>query len=93
MEAAQGQQLEGVADRAAGQVVGLPQGLPVAGNKRVGLVKAQELVQPAGGSRAEVRPGGRKRESHDRNTAVNMRVHENGGVPWEHTSWLFQTGR
>ena len=32
----QGQQLEGVADRAAGWVVGLLQGLPVAGNKRVG---------------------------------------------------------
>ena len=52
------QQPEGVADRAAEQVVGLLQGLPVAGNKRVGLVKAQELVQPAGGSRAEVRLGG-----------------------------------
>ena len=88
------QQLEGVADRAAERVVGLPQGLLVAGNKRVGLVKAQELVQPAGGSRAEVRPGGRKRESHDRNTEVDMRVHGNGGdVSWEHTSWLLQTVR
>ena len=54
---------------------------------------AQELVQPAGGSMAEVRPGWRKRESHDRNTEVDMRVHGNGGVPWEHVSWLFQTGR
>ena len=84
------QQLERVADRAAEQVVGLPQGLPVASNKRVGLVKAQELVQPAGGSRAEVRLGGRKPESHDRNTEVDMRVHGYGGdVSWEHTSWLF----
>ena len=74
--------------------MGLPQGLPVAGNKRVGLVKAQELVQPAGGSRAEVRPEGRKRESHDQNTEVDMRVHGNGGdVSWEHTSWLLQTMR
>ena len=51
------QQMEGVG--------GFSHGLPVAGNKRVGLVKAQELVHPAGGSRAEVRPEGRKRESHD----------------------------
>ena len=59
------QQLEQVADRAAEQVVGLPQGRPVAGKKRVGLVKAQELVQSAGGSRADVQLGGRKPESHD----------------------------
>ena len=88
------QQLEGVADRATERVVGFPQGLPVAGNKWVGLVKAQELVQPAGGSRVEVRPGGRKRESNDRNTEVDMRVHGNGGdVSWEHTCWLLQTVR
>ena len=94
MEAAQGQQLEGVADRATEWVVCLPQGLPVAGNKRDGMVKAQELVQLAGGSRAEVRPRGRKRESYDRNTEVDMRVHGNGGdVAWEHTSWWLQAVR
>ena len=74
--------------------MGLLKMLPVAGNKRVGLVKVQELVQPAGGSRAEVRSGGRKRESHDQNTEVDMRVHGNGvDVSWEHTSWLLQTVR
>ena len=74
--------------------MGLPHGLPVAGNNEVGIVTAQELVQPAGDSRAEVRPGGRKRELDDRNTEVDMRVHGNGGdVSWEHTSWLFQTVR
>ena len=88
------QQPEGVADSAVERVVGLSQGLAVAGNKRVGLVMVQELVQPAGDSRAEVRPGGRKWESYDRNTEVDMRVHGNGGdVSWEHTGWLLQTVR
>ena len=59
------QQPEGVADNAVERVVGLSQGLAMAGNKLVGPVNAQELVQPAGGSRAEVRPRGRKWESHD----------------------------
>ena len=45
--------------------MGLPHGLPVAGNNEFGLVTVQELVQPAGDSRAEVRPGGCKRESYD----------------------------
>ena len=58
MEATQGQQLEGFADRDVECVVGLPQGLPVAGNKRVGLVKAQDMVQPAGGSRLRCDRGG-----------------------------------
>ena len=59
------QQPEGVADSAVERVVGLPQGLAVAGSKWVGLVTAQELVQPAGDSRTEVRQGGREQESHD----------------------------
>ena len=72
--------------------MGLPQGLAVVGNNEVELVTAQKLVQPAGDSRAEVRPGGRKRESYDRNTEVDMRFHGNGGdVSWEHTGWLLQT--
>ena len=76
------------------RVVGLPKGLAVAGNKRVGLVTAQELVQPAGDSRAEVPSGGHKWESYDRNTEVDMRVHGNGGdVSWEHTGWLLQAVR
>ena len=72
------QQPEGVADSAVERVVGVPQG----------------LVQPAGDSRAEVRPEGRKRESYYRNTEVDMRVHGYGGdVSWEHTGWLLQTVR
>ena len=72
----------------------MPQGLAMAGSKRVGLVMAQELVHPAGDSRAEVRPGERKRESYDRNTEVDMRVHGYGGdVSWEHTGWLLQAVR
>ena len=59
------QQPEGVADSAVERVVGFPHGLPVAGNNEVGLVTAQELVQPAGDNRAEVRPGGRRQESYD----------------------------
>ena len=83
------QQPEGVADSAVERVVGLPQGLVVAGNRRVGLVNAQDLVQPAGGSKAEVRQGGREQESHDRNTVVDMRVHGYGGdVSWQHTGCL-----
>ena len=86
------QQPEGVADSAVERVVGLPQGLSMAGNKRVGLVMAQELVQPAGDSRAEVRPGGCKRESYYRNTEVDMRVHGNGvDVAFEHMSCLLWT--
>ena len=88
------QQLEGVVDGAVERVVGGSQGLPVADNKRVGLVKAQELVQPTGGSRAEVRPRGRRRDSHDRNTEVDRRIHGNGGdVSGEHTSGVLQTVR
>ena len=59
------QQPEGVADNAVERVVGLLQRLAVAGSKRVGHVTAQELVQPAGDSKAEMRPGGCKRESYD----------------------------
>ena len=92
MEAAQGQQPEGVVDSAVEWVVGFPHELPVAGNNEVGLVTAQELVQPAGDSRAEVQPGGCKRESYYRNTEVDMRVHGNGvDVAFEHTSCLLRT--
>ena len=88
------QQPEGVAGSDVERVVGFPQGFPVMGNNEVGLVTAQELVQPAGDSKVEVRPEGRKRESYYRNTEVDMRVHGNGGdVSWEHTSWLLQTVR
>ena len=88
------QQPEGVVDSALEQVVGLPQGLAMAGSKRVGLVTAQEMVQLAGDSKAEMRPGGRKWESYDRINEVDMRVHGNGGdVSWEHTGWLLQTVR
>ena len=48
------QQPEGVADSAMERVVGWPQGLPVASNNEVGLVTVQELVQPAGDSKAEM---------------------------------------
>ena len=51
------QLLEGVVDSVVERFVGLPQGLAVADNNEVELVVAQELVQPAGGSMAEVRPG------------------------------------
>ena len=88
------QQPEGVADSAVERVVGLSQGLPVTGNNEVGLVTMQELLQPASDSRAEVRQGGRKQESHDRNTVVDMRVHGYGGdVSWEHTGCVLQTVR
>ena len=49
------QQPEGVADSAVERVVGFPQGLDMAGSKRVGLVTVQELVQPVGDSMAEAR--------------------------------------
>ena len=64
VEAALVRLLEGVVDSAVERVVGLPQGLAVADNNEVELVVAQELVQPADDSRAEVRSGGRKRESY-----------------------------
>ena len=54
VEAALVQLLEGVVDSAVERVVGLPQGLAMAGNNEVELVMAQELVQPTGDSRAEV---------------------------------------
>ena len=54
VEAALVQLLEGVVDIAVERVVGLPQGLAVAGNNEVELMTAQELVQPADDSRAEV---------------------------------------
>ena len=74
------QQLEGFADRTAEPVVDVPQGLPVADNKRVGLVKAQELGQSADGSKAEGRLEEHKQASHTRSTVVDMRVHGNGDV-------------
>ena len=49
--------LEGVVDSAVERVGGLPQGLAVAHSNAVGIGAAQELVQPAGGSMAEVRLG------------------------------------
>ena len=64
VEAALVQLLEEVVGSAVERVVGLPQGLAVVGNNEVELVMAQELVQPTGDSRAEVRPGGCKRESY-----------------------------
>ena len=64
VEAALVQLLEEVVGSAMERVVGLPQGLAVADNNEVELVVAQELVQPADDSRAEVRSGGRKRESY-----------------------------
>ena len=86
MEVAQGQQPEGVADSAVERVVGLLHGLSVVGNNEVGLMTAQELVQPTGDSKDEVRPGGCKRESYYPNTEVDRRVHGYGGdVSWEHT--------
>ena len=94
VEAALARLLEGVVDSAVERVVGFPQGLAVADNNEVELVTAQKLVQPAGDSRAEVRPGGCKRESYYRNTEVDMRVHGYGGdVSLEHTGWLLQIVR
>ena len=87
VEAALARLLEGVVDSAVERVVGLPQGLVVADNNEVGLVVAQELVQPSDDSRAEVRSGGHKRKSDGRNTEVDRRVHGNGvDVAFEHTS-------
>ena len=57
VEAALALLLEGVVDIAMKRGVGSPQGLAVADNNEVGIGAAQELVQPAGGSMAEVRPG------------------------------------
>ena len=53
---------------------------------------AQELVQPAGDSMAEVRPGRGKRKSYFRNTEVDMRVYGYGvDGACEHTRWLLLT--
>ena len=88
VEAALAQLLEGVADIAVEQVGGLPQGLAVADNNEVGIVAAQELVQPAGDSMAEVRPG----KAYCRNTEVDMKVRGYGvDGACEHTSWLLRT--
>ena len=84
VEAARAQLLEGVVDRAVERVVGSPQGQAVADNNEVGIVAAQELVQPADGSMAEVRPG----KAYCRNTEVDMKVR--GYEAWEHTSWLLR---
>ena len=54
VEAALAQLLEGVVDIAVERVGGLPQGLAVADSNGVGVAVAQELVQPAGDSMAEV---------------------------------------
>ena len=75
-------------DSAVAWVVGLPQGRAVADNNEVGIVAAQELVQPAGDSMAEVRP----REAHCRNTEVDRKVHGYGVEgAWEHMSWSLRT--
>ena len=58
VEAALVRLLEGIVYIAVEQVGGWPQGLAVADSKGVGVAVAQELGQPAGGSMAEVRPGG-----------------------------------
>ena len=85
VEAALVQLLEGIVDIAVERVVGLPQGLAVADNNEVGIGAAQELMQPAGGSMAEVRPG----KAYCRNTEVDMKVRGYGAC--EHTSWLLRT--
>ena len=88
VEAALARLLEGVVDSAVERVVGLPQGLAVADNNEVGMVAAQELVQPAGDSMAEVRPG----EAYCRNTEVDMKVRGYGvDGACEHTSWVLRT--
>ena len=88
VEAALARLLEGVVDSAVERVVGLPQGLAVADNKEVGIVAAQELVQSAGDSVAEVRPG----EAYCRNTEVGMKVRGYGANgACEHTSWSLRT--
>ena len=92
VEATLARLLEGVVDSAVERVVGLPQGLAVADNNEVGIVAAQELVQPAGDIMGEVRPGRGKRESYFRNTEVDMRVHGYGvNGACERTSWLLRT--
>ena len=85
VEAALARLPEGVVYIAVEQVVGLPQGLAVADNNEVGIGAAQELVQPAGGSMAAVRPG----KAYCRNTEVDMKVRGYGAC--EHTSWLLRT--
>ena len=88
VEAALARLLEGVVDSAVERVVGLPQGQAVVDNNEVGIVAAQELVQPADRSMAEVRPG----KAYCRNTEVDMKVRGYGADgAWEHTSWLLQT--
>ena len=84
VEAALARPLEGVVDSAVERVGGFPQGLAVADSNAVGIGAAQELVQPAGGSMAEVRPG----KAYCRNTEVDMKVR--GYEAWEHTSWLLR---
>ena len=92
VEVALAQLLEGVVDSAVERVVGLPQGLVVADNNEVGIVAAQELVQPAGDSMAEVRPGRGERESYFRNTEVDRKVHGYGvDGACEHMSWSLRT--
>ena len=88
VEAALARLLEGVVGSAVERVAGLPQGLAMADNKEVGIVAAQELVQPADGSMAEVRPG----KAYCRNTEVDMKVRGYGvDGACEHTSWLLRT--
>ena len=88
VEAALARLLEGVVDSAVERVVGWPQGQDVADNNEVGIVAAQELVQPAGDSMAEVRPG----KAYCRNTEVDMKVRGYGvDGACEHTSWLLRT--
>ena len=88
VEAALARLLEGVVGSAVERVASLPQGRAVADNKEVGIVAAQELVQPADGSMAEVRPG----KAYCRNTEGEMKVRGYGADgAWEHTSWLLRT--
>ena len=91
VEAALVRLLEGVVDIAVERVMGLPQGLAVADNNEVEIAAVQELVQPAGDSMAEVRPGRGKRKAYCRNTEVDMKVrgYDVDGA-CEHTSWLLR---
>ena len=92
VEAALARPLEGVVDIAVERVGGLPQGLAVADSTGVGVAAAQELVQPAGGSMAEVRPGRGKPKACCRSTEGDRRVHGYGvGGACEHTRWLLLT--
>ena len=56
----------------------------MADNNEVGIAMAQEMVQPAGDSMADVRPG----KAYCRNTEVDMKVR--GYEACEHTSWLLR---